>query len=162
MSEPQPVPGPQAQEPGTPRNWARTVRGAAITAALMLTAGFTIAALTQGPDVAPPLTTGSQALTIAADVLGTYAHSPHADQGAGQWPADLPEFRQYTRWLAEQPGQDALDPAALATVTYVLTKDGPCVETYVETQSTAPAATHWTGGKITPGRCGPAAVPAPR
>lgn len=143
------------QAPPTPDRPARTLVGRPLAVAIgvgvlaLAAAGFAIAALSDGPQVAPQAPAATAALHAGSDVLGSYPQ--HVDQFAGTdpWPADQGEFRRYTTWLAQNDYSD-VDPAALATITYTLTSSGPCLATF-DTQTRA--AVTWAGGELSGEAC---------
>lgn len=141
-----------ATAPLVPETTQRRTRWVAIAGGALVIAGAVIAAATGTPSAAPSETQGGPALTAAARVLSTYERNAGAFGREGTLPADLGTFRAYTQWLAAQPGNGDLDPADLATVTYVLTSDGPCLQTYEQDPHGA-RAIHQIGDQALPGHC---------
>lgn len=128
----------------------------ALSAALVA-GGFGWAVLFAGPPVTPVGPEPSSALREAVTVIETYPDNAHAFGREDPWPRDMATFREYTQWLASQTTGPVTNPAHLATVTYVATSTGPCVQTY-DTAAPTPTAIHWASGQFAAGPC-PAAAP---
>lgn len=147
---------PDHREPGasaSPRRrpWL-SWRHALALSAMLVVGGFGWAVLFAGPPVTPVDLEASSALRQAAAVVETYPNNAQAFGRDDQWPRDMEAFRDYTRWLASQSATPVTNPAHLATVTYVATSTGPCVQTY-DTAASAPTAIHWKAGKFAAGPC---------